>query len=140
MNPFHLFGRSPSTEDLPILNADGPTLASLDHAQLAEAGRSLLIGLSRAIQTHLEKPRGLLSMPVAPLSQLMVSIPGLRTLDPDAMNAADVSRLAAYTRGKHPAVFEDAMMSLAEDWPAAAMALQDAGEALRVPFAQQVLA
>jgi hypothetical protein len=124
MNMENLFGWATSAESLPIGDIEGATLQSLDHRHIAEIGRRFLIELAKASSVEEHCPSGLLNIPVNGMSQLMNAVPGLRTLDADAMNAADVARIADYLLMKKPRVFDAVLNDLNEAWPAATDALR----------------
>jgi hypothetical protein len=124
MNMYSFFGWAAPVEDLPIRNAEGPTLQSLDSVELSAVGRAIVTVLSQTYRSSEKCPQGLIDLPVTGVSQLMSTIPGLRTLDADAMHVGDVSRLAEYMLTKRPDLFDEAIAVLSEEYPAGANALE----------------
>jgi len=124
MNIWNFLTRGASTEILPSRYDEGDTFASLDHKSLAEIAHQLLQGIARLSHVPISRPVGLLSLPAQGLSQLMNAIPGLRTLDADAMNAGDVERLADYVRMHLPIVFMDVVEQMDSGLPEAAAVLE----------------
>ncbi len=84
----------------------------------------MLAGMARVSHVPIAEPCGLLSISARGLSQLMNVIPGLRTLDADAMNGGDVERLCDYVRTRLPTVFMEVVDRLSEEWPDAASVLE----------------
>jgi hypothetical protein len=124
MNIWNFLTHGASTEILPPRYEEGSTFASLDHKELAEIAHQMLQGMARASHVPLAEPAGLLSIPARGLSQLMNAIPGLRTLDADAMNAGDVERLCDYVRMRLPTLFVDVVERMSQEWPDAASVLE----------------
>jgi hypothetical protein len=124
MNIWNFLTHGASTEILPPRYDEGDTFSSLDHKSLSEIAHQLLQGMTRVSHVPISQPMGLLSMPAQGLAQLMNVIPGLRTLDADAMNAGDVERLADYVRMHLPIVFMDVVERMDNGWPDAAAVLE----------------
>jgi hypothetical protein len=124
MNIWNFLTHAASTEILPPRYEEGSTFASLDHAELAAIAHEMLNGIARMSHMPVAEPCGLLSIPARGLSQLMNVIPGLRTLDADAMNAGDVERVCDYVRTRLPTLFVEVVDRMGEEWPDAASVVQ----------------